>query len=175
MVFDPNTLCWVDDCDMHSSSESSGHYYIPHRAVRNRCEPSYIRNEPSPYIRNSAGFMQTVWGKFKDFVPMLGGIILGVGIVYGLNWLDDKYSIVSRVKACFSSAPEAFSKKESIKHGEHELQQEVPASQHPRFFVICPFCGTRFDVTQFAQRYSAFDCDCPNTNCRRILHVENHK
>ena len=31
MVFDPNTLCWVDDSDAHSNRGSSDHYYAPHQ------------------------------------------------------------------------------------------------------------------------------------------------
>ena len=29
MVFDPNTLCWVNESDAHSNHESSGNYYAP--------------------------------------------------------------------------------------------------------------------------------------------------
>ena len=146
----------------------------PHRAVRNIRASSYSRHEPSSYLRNSAGFWQTVWDKFKYSVPALGGIILGLGLVYGLDWVDDKYSIVSRVKAYFSSASNEISKNESSKYCQQELGQDVPASQNSSYFIVCPVCGTQFDVTEFARRYSAFDCDCPNMNCRRILHVENN-
>jgi len=146
----------------------------PHRAARNMRVSSYSRYEPSSYLRNSAGFWQTVWDKFKNSVPSLGGIILGLGLVYGLNWVDDKYSIVSRVKAYFSSTSDEIPQNESSKYCQRELEQDVPASRNSSYLIVCPVCGTQFDVTEFAQRYSAFDCDCPNVNCRRILHVENN-
>jgi len=175
MVFDSNTLCWIDDSDVHSNRGSSDHYYAPRRVGRNMDASSYNRYESSSYLRNSAGFWQTVWGKFKYSVPVLGGMIFGLWLVYGLDWVDDKYSIVSRVKAYFSSASDEISKNESSKYCQRELEQDVPASQNSSYFIVCPVCGTQFDVTEFAQRYSAFDCDCPNVNCRRILHVENHR
>ena len=168
MVFDPITLCWVDERDMHNSSESSGHYYIPHRAVRNRCEPSCIRNEPLPYIGNRAGFWEAALGKLKDFVPMLGGLLLGVGVVYGLNWLDDKYSICARAKAYFSGASEVATMNESEAHYDRELWQEVSASP-TTWTIICCVCSSRLDASHL-RHLRSFDCSCPN--CGSNLHVE---
>ena len=169
MVFDPNTLCWVDDCGMYSSSESSDHYYIPHRAVRNRCEPSYIPNELTTCISNRTAFCRTVWDKLKDLVPMLGGIILGLGIVYGLNWLDDKYSICAKAKAYFSGASEAATKDEPEAHYDQGLSQEAPPSP-TTWTIICCVCNARLDASHL-RHLRSFDCSCPN--CGSSLHVEN--
>lgn len=148
-----------------------GRMYPPDEVAQEYLPPREIDSE-TDYVGKFGAWL-TVWDKFKYLVPALGGIILGLGLVYGLDWVDDKYSIRAKVKAYFSSASEDATKNESIKCCERGLVQDVPVSQKSSYFVVCPFCGTQFDVTEFVQRYSAFDCDCPNVNCRLILHVEN--
>lgn len=141
----------------------------PHRPARNRNTPTYARYEPSPYIRNRPGFWEVVWDKLKDLVPMLGGIILGLGIVYGLNWLDDKYSICAKAKAYFSGASEAATKDELEAHYDQGLSQEAPPSP-TTWTIICCVCNARLDASHL-RHLRSFDCSCPN--CGSNLHVEN--
>lgn len=142
----------------------------PHRTARNRRAPSYISYEPAYYVSNRRSFWEVAWDKSKDFVQVLACAILISGILYGLNWIDDKYSIVSKAKAYFSQVSEPTSKNASAKSHNREYQQEVPISQTKRLTVSCCVCNTQFDATQFSH-YAAFDCDCPG--CGSILHVEN--
>lgn len=145
----------------------------PHRTARNMRSSSYSRCETSSYRRNRTNFWQTVWDKFQYCIPVLASVILGVGLVHGLDWVDDKYLIRAKVKAYFSSASKDSSKNESEKRCEREWERNVPVSQRSRYFVTCPFCSTQFDVTEIGTRYFVFDCQCSNPNCMRVFRVEN--
>lgn len=163
MVFDPNTLCWVDDGDMQSSGESTSHYYISYRAARNMRSSSCSRYEPSSYRRYRTDFWKSVWDKFQYCIPVLAGMILGFGLVHGLDWVDDKYSIRAKVKAYFSGESEVAAKDELAMQYGRDLLHETSAPQTTAIVrLTCCSCGTVFDFYRHRDDAKEFWASCPS-------------
>ena len=143
----------------------------PHRPLGNRYAPAYANYEPSPHISDRVGFWDAVWDKSKDLAAMLGGIILGVAILYCLNWVDDKYSICAKAKACISGVTKEPAGNEPSACYERGFSKEVSLSP-ATLTITCCACYARLDASAF-QHLTAFSCVCPR--CGSSLNVERIK
>lgn len=165
MVFDPNTLCWVADSDVHNGHESPSHYYAP-PPVNERRFHSFLKSKGIAIIVYIAifycawalsGFMHK--HEWRTPIDLVKDIVASVLEITGIN---KKASIADN---------DNDSKDSVLNITEDITSQKRDDNRTNPYQEPCKACGALLDFSPLAHLK---ECDTYCPVCRTSLHITFH-
>lgn len=138
----------------------------PHRPFRSGYSTGYVNRERTSVARHLGGFADRIGDKITELLPMLGVLVFAVGLIWGVSWFNDRYSIVSKVESFFKGKEELC-----VDSDMNAPRQET--SQHASTLVVsCCKCNARFEIDTTRNGQDGIQVVCPRCAGQLIV-VQN--
>lgn len=137
----------------------------PHRPFRSGYSTGYVNRERTSVSRHLGGIADTIGDKITELLPLLGGMVFAAGLIWGVSWLNDRYSIFSKVESFFKGKEELCvdSKMNASRQGTSQrastlavvcckcnarIEIVVPRNGQDNIQIVCPRCAEQLIVVQ---------------------------
>ncbi len=161
MVFDPNTLCWVNESDAHSNYESSGNYYAP----RQQYQRSFRRllKSKAAIVAFYMAIFYCAWAlsafvykhEWRSPIDMWNDIVSTVQDIAGFNT-----KVSNANNGSINSLQNVT--------GDITAQKQNGEKANP-YLEPCKACGALLDFSTLAHLK---ECDVHCPICRTGLHIK---